>query len=52
MVDILTRSDRSCSSPSDPARMIADNRLTAIMVQRDGLPGGRAGAELPHPAKS
>lgn len=30
------------------ARMIADSLLTAIMVQRDGVLGGRAGAELPH----
>ena len=30
------------------ARMIADSLLTAIMVQREGVLGGRAGAKLPH----
>ncbi|HWK42706.1 MAG TPA: group III truncated hemoglobin [Croceibacterium sp.] len=30
------------------ARMIADSLLTAIAVRRDGLAGGRVGADLPH----
>jgi hemoglobin len=30
------------------ARMIADSLLTGIAMQRDGLPGGRAGKDLPH----
>jgi hemoglobin len=30
------------------ARMIADSLLTGIMMQRDGLSGGRAGKDLPH----
>jgi hemoglobin len=31
------------------ARMIADSLLTGITMQRDGLSGGRAGKDLPHP---
>jgi len=31
------------------ARMIADSLLTGIAMQRDGLSGGRAGKDLPHP---
>jgi len=30
------------------ARMIADSLLTGIVMQRDGLSGGRAGKDLPH----
>lgn len=30
------------------ARMIADSLLTGIVMQRDGLAGGRAGKDLPH----
>ncbi|MBN9506443.1 MAG: group III truncated hemoglobin [Altererythrobacter sp.] len=30
------------------ARMVADSLLTAIVMRRDGLAGGRAGKDLPH----
>lgn len=49
--ETLKQSDRSPEATAlvgTRARMIADSMLTAIVIQRDGISGGRAGADLPH----